>query len=86
VDAQGAWVADTLYAGVENLSTLRLRAGLSQKEFGVLCGLNQSHVSRYESGKHEPGVMLAKKMAIALDVTLDNLVEALENTMGKEIV
>lgn len=77
VAAAGAWVADTVYKGPATLATLRLRAGLSQKELAQKCGLEQPHVSRYESGRHEPGVFQAQQMAAALGVTLDQLVSAL---------
>lgn len=77
VAAAGAWVADTVYQGPATLATLRLRAGLSQKELAQKCGLEQPHISRYESGRHEPGVFQAQVMASALGVTLEQLVLAL---------
>ena len=77
VAAADAWVADTVYQGPATLTTLRLRAGLSQRELAQKCGLEQPHISRYESGRHEPGVFQAQVMALALDVTLDQLVLAL---------
>lgn len=77
VAAAGAWVADTVYKGPATLASLRLRAGLSQKGLAQKCGLEQPHVSRYESGRHEPGVFQAQQMAVALGVTLDQLVSAL---------
>jgi ribosome-binding protein aMBF1 (putative translation factor) len=84
VDAQGSWVADTLYPGKSTIATLRLRAGLSQKDLAAKCGLAQPHVSRYESGSTEPGALTAKTMANALGVTLDQFVEALQNTILKD--
>lgn len=80
VASAGAWVADNFYPGQVTLSTLRMKAGLSQKQFGELIGQAQPNVSRYESGKHEPGVMLAVRMAEVLDVSLEQLVFALKNS------
>ena len=78
----GNWVADTMYPGIPTLASLRLRAGLSQAEFAAKCGLKQPHVSRYETGKHEPGVFQAQAMANALGVALEILVNALKAQVG----
>lgn len=82
----GEWVAETLYPGRTTLATLRLRAGLSQRELAERCGMEQPHISRYESGKHEPGVFQAQVMAGALGISLDELVAALQEaaTPGKQ--
>jgi ribosome-binding protein aMBF1 (putative translation factor) len=69
-----AWVAATF--GTGDLASLRLAAGLSQSQLAALCNLEQPHVSRYESGLHEPLVSTASKMAKALGVSLDTLVNA----------
>lgn len=65
------WVAEQFYSGEKSLANLRLAAGLSQKQLAELCGLEQPHVSRYESGKHEPQIGIAAKMASALGVSMD---------------
>lgn len=83
VNAAGAWVADTLYPGEPTLAALRLRAGLSQAAFALQCGLQQPHVSRYEAGKHEPGVFQAQTMASVLGVSLEVLVKALKQSAGR---
>jgi len=63
------WVAGTIGNG--DLASLRLAAGLSQSELARLCDIEQPHVSRYESGRHEPLVSTASRMAKALGVTLE---------------
>ena len=68
------WVASTYGNG--DLASLRLAAGLSQSELAGLCGIEQPHVSRYESGRHEPLVSTAGKMARALGVSIEVLVTA----------
>lgn len=68
------WLARTFGNG--DLASLRLAAGLSQSELAILCDIEQPHVSRYESGRHEPLISTACKMARALDVSLDVFVNA----------
>jgi DNA-binding XRE family transcriptional regulator len=76
----GKWVADTFYPSQHTLATLRLRAGLTQRMLAERCGLEQPHVSRYESGRVEPGLIHAGKLAAALGVTLDEFALAFENS------
>lgn len=76
------WVANQFYDAA-TLASLRLRAGLSQKQFAQVCGIEQPHVSRYEAGKHEPSLSVAAKMASALGVDLDDFFKAWENTRLK---
>ena len=68
------WAASTFGNG--DLASLRLAAGLSQSELAGLCSIEQPHVSRYESGRHEPLVSTAAKMASALGVSLDVFLNA----------
>ena len=68
------WVASTYGNG--DLASLRLAAGLSQSELARMCDIEQPHVSRYESGRHEPLVTTAGKMARALGVSLEVLLNA----------
>ena len=75
------WTAETFYGDdPSTLTTLRLAAGLSQRQLGQACGLNQPHISRSEAGRHEPGIALAAVMAKALNVSLDVFAEAWQNT------
>jgi DNA-binding XRE family transcriptional regulator len=75
------WVATSFYdANRPTLATLRLLAGLSQRQLGEACGMEQPHVSRYESGKHEPSLTTSVCMARALGVGLDAFVGAWEST------
>jgi DNA-binding XRE family transcriptional regulator len=68
------WVASTYGSG--DLASLRLAAGLSQSELAGLCDIEQPHVSRYESGRHEPLLSTAFRMARALGVSLEVFVTA----------
>lgn len=73
------WVASTFYES-QTLSGLRLAAGMSQKQLGEACGIEQPHVSRYESGKHEPSLSVSVSLARALGVDLSIFAEAWANT------
>ncbi len=74
------WVASEFYQERPTLASLRLSAGLSQKQLGAACGMEQPHVSRYESGKHEPLLTVSMNMARALGVDLDVFAQAWANT------
>ncbi|WP_197471800.1 helix-turn-helix domain-containing protein [Methylomonas koyamae] len=74
------WVADTFYDNENTLSSLRLSCGLSQRQLGAVCGIEQSHVSRYEAGKHEPSLSVSATMANALGVNLETFYEAWSNS------
>ena len=77
------WVARSFYDGAPTLSSLRLAAGLSQRQLGEEVGLEQPHISRYESGRHEPGLSTAYLMAGALGVPLDLFAQAWKNSRGR---
>lgn len=74
------WVGQQFYAQGMTLAGLRLAAGLSQRQLAEACGIEQPHVSRYESGRHEPSLTLAARMAGALGVGLDTLFAAWSST------
>ena len=74
------WVGQKFYSETTNIATLRLLKGLSQKQLGLLCELEQSHISRYECGKVEPSLSIAKRIAEALEVDLEAFYAAWENT------
>ncbi|MEY3881517.1 MAG: hypothetical protein RIQ94_2313 [Pseudomonadota bacterium] len=74
------WVSEAFYDDKPTLASLRLSAGLSQTQLGQACGIEQPHVSRYESGKHEPSISIAAQMAKALGVNLELFLEAWSNS------
>ena len=57
----------------ERIRTKRKERGLSQQELAELASLNYVTVSKYESGKVEPGAKALTRIANALDVTVDEL-------------
>jgi DNA-binding XRE family transcriptional regulator len=73
-------IASALYGAKQTLASLRLRAGLSQRELAERCGIEQPHISRYETGRHEPGLLQARAMARILGVSLEEFVDALHGS------
>jgi DNA-binding XRE family transcriptional regulator len=74
------WVSETLYNDEPTLASLRLAAGLSQTQLGIACSIKQPHVSRYESGKHEPSITVSIQLAKALGINLESFAEAWSNS------
>lgn len=58
----------------KRLRQARLDAGLSQKELGILAGLDpfvaSTRINRYELGVHAPDQTTARRLAKTLDVPL----------------
>jgi transcriptional regulator with XRE-family HTH domain len=54
------------------LAFARERAGLSQKQLGILAGMDPAvaspRINQYERGKHEPQLKTAKQLADALGI------------------
>jgi len=57
---------------------LRTRAGLSQREVAESCDLQQSSVSRWESGDTRPCAKLRERLCERLRCTPEELRDALE--------
>lgn len=55
---------------LRSIRTLRKAAGITQKEFGTLIGMNQAHVSRLESGNHNPEAATLQAVAEALEAEI----------------
>ena len=56
----------------QRLAFARERAGLSQKQLGILAGMDPAvaspRINQYERGKHEPQLRTAKQLAEALGI------------------
>jgi len=57
----------------EKIKRIRKDKGMSQAEMADMTGIHKAHFSRIERGKFQPSVDLLKKIAKALDVTTDYL-------------
>jgi putative transcriptional regulator len=55
------------------LRDARLAAGLTQRELAERLGVEQPHIARWESGRQEPLVGMALRIAQALDTTVEAL-------------
>ncbi len=65
----------------ENIRKIRKKKGWSQKELGEMIGSHLSHVNRIETGKYKPSLDVLKKIADALEVSLDFLVSEKEEEL-----
>jgi transcriptional regulator with XRE-family HTH domain len=54
---------------------LREQRGFNQIEFSEKCGIENSHLSRLESGKREPGLYMLEILAKGLGITISELVK-----------
>jgi transcriptional regulator with XRE-family HTH domain len=66
----------------ENLAQARKRADLSQEELGVMASLHRTEISLLERGTRLPRIDTVIKVAGALDIRLDELVEGIDWTSG----
>ena len=59
----------------DTLKQARLNAGLTQKQLGEKCGMADSAIRKYESGKNKPKIEPLKKIAAALNVSVIDLAD-----------
>lgn len=87
--SQSALVAQVLQMAVmlegfpQRLRELRKRKDLSQTELGRLAGLHYTHIGRFERGASRPSGDTLKRLADALDVTSDYLLDGASDTAAK---
>ncbi|MGM3161066.1 helix-turn-helix domain-containing protein [Dickeya undicola] len=67
----------------QRLRDLRRQKGLSQSELGKLADLHYTHIGRFERGTSRPGGDTLKRLADALDVTGDYLLEGATDEAAK---
>ena len=60
----------------ENIQILRKKRSLTQEALAELVGVTRQTIAKWESGESVPDLSLAGKLSAALDITLDELVEA----------
>jgi len=76
-------MADTLAGFADRLRSLRKQKNLSQTELGQQAGLHYTHIGRFERGLSRPGGDTLKRLADALDVTGDYLLEGAEDEAAR---
>jgi len=55
------------------IKNLRESAGLSQYRVSIITGISQQHISRIENGINSPGIEVLFSIAMALSVTVDDI-------------
>lgn len=69
----------------EKIYALRIKRGLSQKEFAERVGASQSAVNYWENGKRIPKLIQLQKIASAFDITLDSLMSEKPSVTAKNL-
>ncbi len=59
----------------DEIKRLRIERGLTQKQLGDLCGMADSAIRKYESGKIKPKIESLRKIASALRVDVYSLAD-----------
>lgn len=75
--------SDTVVGFAGRLRELRRQRNLSQSELGELASIHYTHVSRYERGVSKPSAETLKRIADALGVTGDFLMEGAADEAAK---
>jgi len=74
----------------KRLAEMRKRRGLTQQQLCELVGTHVSQLRNYESDRSQPTLEVIRKLALALDVTADELVfdpaERLPLVTDKELI
>ena len=58
---------------VTNLRTIRKERGMTQGQLSEATGIHKITISKYESGKVDPTLTSAERIATALGVTINDL-------------
>ncbi|MEX1140978.1 MAG: helix-turn-helix transcriptional regulator [Thermoleophilaceae bacterium] len=66
---------DARVSFAENLRRMRLEVGLTQEELGALARVQMADISRYEGGRRDPRLSTIERLAIALDVSVADLLD-----------
>jgi DNA-binding XRE family transcriptional regulator len=61
------------FPGATRVWTARIYLGLSQEELAAAAGASRTTISSIERGRSTPSLALARSLARALDLTLDEL-------------
>lgn len=57
----------------QRIKVARKKAGMTQKQLAQKCGMADSAIRKYESGKIEPKLVTAQKIASALGVRVEDI-------------
>lgn len=76
-------MAEVLEGFAQRLRELRKQKGLSQTQLGQLAELHYTHIGRFERGTSRPSGDTLKRLADALGVTSDYLLEGATDAAAK---
>ena len=60
---------------ITNLANVRKAKGLTQRKLSAISGVPRVSISRYETGRVSPNVRILERLARALGVQIDDLVD-----------
>ena len=60
---------------ITNLAKMRKAKGLTQAQLSELSGVPRVSIARYETGKVSPSVRILERLAVALGVLIDDIVD-----------
>jgi transcriptional regulator with XRE-family HTH domain len=66
---------DVLVSFGSNLRRRRKELGLSQEQLGARANIQMADISRYESASRDPRVSTVARLAVALDVSIAELLD-----------
>lgn len=69
----------------ENIKKIRKEKKISQKQLGVLCGMSEAQIGQYENGYRSPKFETVLKIANALEVSINELLDISETTKESNI-
>lgn len=67
------------------IKQLRTERGLTQKELAAACGTSQVQIARWEAGQVQPGSASLRKLAEALQCTMDEITPAARKLRASEV-
>ena len=67
-------IADRMLAGESPIRVWREHRGMTQAGLAEACGVSKPYLSQLEGAKRTPSVAVAKKLAAALAVDVDDLI------------
>jgi len=67
----------------KKIRQLRLERGLTQERLAARASVAQSTLSQYESGAVSPSLAVAMRLASALDVSLESIIDGEEEQIGE---
>ena len=60
---------------ITNLARIRKLRGITQRKLSVMSGVHRVSIARYETGRVSPNVRVLERLANALSVPIDALVD-----------